>query len=316
MLGIAVLFVLGVAAYIGVSQLTGAPDKTVAPTLINRTEEEARRLLADAQLQLGQINREASDTVPEGSVISQNPSPGDSVDINSAINITVSTGKEQAEIPADVIGLQLEEARTLLTTRGFEVVDREDPESDEDAGTVTRTDPEAGTSVPRGSTVTIYYSSGLVEVPDVVGESQSRAEAILEDAGFEPRPVYEETTSESEGTVIDQVPGEGSRREKGSTVQITIAVEPEEEEPQPSTEPEPDPSTTSEPPEETPPPTESPAPPETPDPTTPPDGEWPGGPGGPNRPGGPGVGGAVAPSTPPTPSAGAPGKPPAATSGG
>jgi eukaryotic-like serine/threonine-protein kinase len=92
---------------------------------------------------------------------------------------------------------------------------------------VTRSTPAAGTQAPAGATVTLFYSTGLVDVPDVMGESQAIAEARLADAGFKVDTTHEPTADAPTGTVIKQDPPAGTRRERGSTVSIVVASEPE-----------------------------------------------------------------------------------------
>jgi serine/threonine-protein kinase len=280
MLAISILFVLGVAAFIGIRTLGGKANTVTTPTLLNRTQDEAEQILARNDLRLGAVRTEASETVPKGLVMSQNPAPGDPVEVNGTVDITVSSGKPEVAIP-EVIGMQVDEARALLESKGFEVTDREDPEADEPEGTVVEVEPEEGERVPAGSEVVLIYSSGLIEVPDVIGEDQSDAERELRREGFRPRPIFRTTSSASPGTVIDQTPSAGQRREKGTTVTIVIAAAPEPEpepEPEPTTEPqpEPEPEPTTEP-EPTPEPEPSPSPSKTfptppiPDPPPPPD---------------------------------------------
>lgn len=269
MLAVAILFVLGVAAFIGLRAFGNAnPDTLSAPTLVGSTPAEAEAILARNKLRLGQTEMAASETVPKGEIISQDPRAGDQVEVNSAVNITVSEGKPEVAVP-EVIGTQIAEARSILTSRGFKVAEREDSGSTEDAGTVTRVTPREGTQAASGSTVTVYYSSGLIEVPNVLEQSEGEAEARLEDAGFKVRTVRQTTSEASAGTVIEQVPGSGSRRERGSTVTIVVAREPE-----PEPEPTPTPTETeTETPTPTPTPTEPTETPDIPEPPDPPDAE-------------------------------------------
>lgn len=155
-------------------------------------------------------------------------------------------------------GKQVADATTLLESDGFQVDSQEDPNANGDAGTVTRVVPAEGSTVAAGSKITIYYSSGLIEVPGVEGESADVAEAQLKDAGFRVRRTFTTTSDEDEGTVLRQVPGEGQRREPNSTVTIEIARAPEEQKPPP---PPPDPTPTQ---SDTPTPDPDPTPSDTP----------------------------------------------------
>jgi eukaryotic-like serine/threonine-protein kinase len=78
-------------------------------------------------------------------------------------------------------------------------------------------------------------SDGLAEIPDVVGESEDDAIAILEDAGFEVDRQRIETDEAEEGTVFDQTPDAGTGGLPGTTV-VTIYVAEAPEEPTPPTE--------------------------------------------------------------------------------
>ena len=60
-----------------------------------------------------------------------------------------------------------------MESEGFEV-GRGGAESDEPRDQVVETDPPPATSVPEGSTVTVFYSDGPEQVPGVVGPSRRR----------------------------------------------------------------------------------------------------------------------------------------------
>ena len=99
-----------------------------------------------------------------------------SVEPGNAVNITVSLGPEQVEVP-EVFGMDLETAQDTVANAGFyyTVVEVED---NEPAGTALSTDPPAGTLADPGSTVTIYYSGGPPEStePDRGGDGNGGAD--------------------------------------------------------------------------------------------------------------------------------------------
>ncbi len=225
------------AAVIGIRALTAAPKTTTAPTVTDRTVPQARTILRHAGLAVGATKPRSSDTVPKGTIISQSPGAGGSVPIGSRVNVTVSAGKALVVVP-NVVDQHVDEARALLEAQGFKVDETQDSSSDENAGTVTRADPGEGTKVPSGSTVHLLVSSGLVEMPKVLQQGEQEAEARLKDAGFKVRKVQRTTSTEPPGTVLDQTPAAGDKRQRGSTVTIVVARAPE---PEPTTtEPEPD----------------------------------------------------------------------------
>lgn len=88
---------------------------------------------------------------------------------------------------------------------------------------------EVDSKIPKDQSVTLQLSKGAekVEVPDVTGDSFEDAEAELKDKGFEVDK-QSKTSNEEEGTVLKQDPKSGSKRDKGSTITLTVAVAPEE----------------------------------------------------------------------------------------
>ena len=113
-----------------------------------------------------------------------------------------------------MLGQPKDEAQATLESAGFEV-ELEKEESDEPKGQVVETDPAHGETVPRAATVTVFFSDGPEEVPDVVGLTAGggRADAIR-DAGFEPSRRRTTDTTEPAGTVIEQSPAAGERRRR------------------------------------------------------------------------------------------------------
>ena len=82
------------------------------------------------------------------------------------------------------------------------------------SGRVVGTSPPAGTTLERGSQVTLNVSRGpeQVEVPDVTGQSEENARSALEGAGLRVGKVTREESDEAPGTVIEQSPAAGEQR--------------------------------------------------------------------------------------------------------
>jgi len=233
----------------------GPPQETV-PALAGMTQTEAERALTDAGLRLGRVREDTSPDVPAGQVMAQDPDAGERVDENTEIEITVSAGKPQQDVP-DLVGSNKDTASDQLKSLGFRV-SLEQRESDEPKDDVVAMDPTPGSQVADGSTVTLFYSDGPESVPDVIGKTEDQARKLIQDAGFEVSVVRDSTTKAKKGTVLDQSPEAGSREDKGRTVTIVVSTF----EPPP---PSPSPSPTSTPsasgsPSPTPSPTSSPTP--------------------------------------------------------
>jgi beta-lactam-binding protein with PASTA domain len=95
-------------------------------------------------------------------------------------------------------------------------------------GQATGTAPAGGQSVPVGTRVTIFVSSGQpqVTVPDVRGETQASATSALSQAGFHVTSSNQTSSTSTAGSVISQSPAGGLSVAPGSTVNLVIAVAP------------------------------------------------------------------------------------------
>lgn len=224
-----VALILAGAYFVWPKLFEQAPEQVAVPNVVGKTETQARRLIGEAELAVGTIDRENSDTVKAGNVIRQTPEPDRYVDPHTPVDFVISLGVPEVDVPP-VIGLDKDAARAQLEAADL-VVKTEEKESDEPAGAVIETDPPANTSVEQGSTVLVYYSDGPEEVPDVRGLMQPQAKNKIRAAGFEPRVLPDPDSTEPAGTVTDQSPEPGETPSQGSTVTILVSTyqEPTEE---------------------------------------------------------------------------------------
>ncbi|WP_061961315.1 Stk1 family PASTA domain-containing Ser/Thr kinase [Demequina flava] len=137
----------------------------------------------------------------------------------------VSSGPDAVEVPS-VRGLTQDRARLEIEDAGLQVGDVEEVDDPElEAGRVIETDPAEGEEVAPDTEITLFISSGEVELPDLVGMHEDDARSTLNELGLTPSINDVEDDSESEGTVLDQSPGAGTV-EQGSTVELDVAVAP------------------------------------------------------------------------------------------
>jgi eukaryotic-like serine/threonine-protein kinase len=97
-------------------------------------------------------------------------------------------------------------------------------------GRAIRTSPPDGSTLEKGRTVTLLLSTGKeqVEVPDVTGQTVDEASSELENRGFRVARNDQVTDDEDPGTVLKQSPPAGGRIDKGSTVTLAVAKEPQD----------------------------------------------------------------------------------------
>jgi eukaryotic-like serine/threonine-protein kinase len=134
--------------------VAGAAKITV-PDVRGKTAAQAGGELSSAGLRVGDERSEPSNTVPEGRVIRTEPGAGAQVDKDTRVTLFVSSGPEGVEVPS-VIGQRTENARATLQNAGLNVRVEEQLVADEASdGRVIDQNPNAGTQVQRGDTVTI-----------------------------------------------------------------------------------------------------------------------------------------------------------------
>src|SRR4029077_11409668 len=84
--------------------------------------------------------------------------------------------------------------------------------------------PVPGTTIVRGAAVTLSVSKGepAKPVPDVVGQSESQAVALLKAAGFRVTPVPV-PSGETRGKVIAQKPRADEKAQPGANVRLNVS---------------------------------------------------------------------------------------------
>ena len=134
------------------------PSSVPVPRLYGNTPAQAKSELQGAGLRLGTQSRDYNNDVAEGSIFFQDPSGGENVEPGTAVDVAISLGPEQVEVP-EVYGLSVAAAQTALSNAGLNSTPIE-VEGDEPAGTALATDPGAGAMLDPGSTVSLFYSAG------------------------------------------------------------------------------------------------------------------------------------------------------------
>jgi serine/threonine-protein kinase len=75
-------------------------------------------------------------------------------------------------------------------------------------------------------TITVAKAPKQIEMPSVVGQTVVGATATLQDAGLDLGEVSEQESTEAEGTVISQNPVAESQVDKGTQVDVVVAIAP------------------------------------------------------------------------------------------
>lgn len=143
-----------------------------------------------------------------------------------------SPGPSQVTVP-DVAGQPVQVAQQELNAAGFQTQVDPVPSTPEQRDRVIETDPPAGTEVDEGSTVALQVGTGpnQVEVPNLIGLTPDEASRALEEVGLRlsaggPQEQVVEDDNQL-GKVVSSDPPVGQQVPDGTTVTITVGVEPE-----------------------------------------------------------------------------------------
>ena len=119
---------------------------------VGKDADRAERVLKRRGLKV-ERTAEYDDDVPAGLVIAQDPDGG-TLFKGDTVSIRVSLGPELVEVP-NVVAAGVDSATETLTDLGFDVVTQEAP-GYLGLGFVFSMDPDAGSEIPKGSTITLY----------------------------------------------------------------------------------------------------------------------------------------------------------------
>lgn len=202
------------------------PEATV-PDVTGMNQTDASYALAEQGLRIGAVEYAYSSSAAAGTITAQAPEPDTQVNVGSTVNITVSKGQQQGQVP-NVVGLSESDAKSTLKAAGFAVVTTKASSTSVPAGDVISQSPAAGTVMAAGATVTIEVSSGApsaprVSVPDLVGLRFIEAFNELQGAGLKINVEFT-TSTEYVLTVAEQSPSAGTSVDPGTVVTVTIGL--------------------------------------------------------------------------------------------
>jgi beta-lactam-binding protein with PASTA domain/predicted Ser/Thr protein kinase len=219
----------GLAGWYVYSQIQQELDESkpvAVPLVLGLREAQAIDQIEKVGL-VAEVKHQATSVEATGLVFDQRPDAGTEIAKGETVILLVSTGAPRVQVPK-LVGLEYEEAadqlqQLRLRPRKIEVF------SAKPVDEVVGQEPKAGETVIEGSVVTLRVSKGqeLVEVPDVLRQTQESAEAELKANGFQVAVDNAPSDDVPEGYVFAQNPDPGEDAQKGSTVRITVSSGPE-----------------------------------------------------------------------------------------
>jgi serine/threonine-protein kinase len=200
--------------------ISRGPERYEVPDVVGATQRQAERALDRLTLVPGEVTRAFDEAVPQGRVVSQNPTPGTSVRRETPVSFVVSRGPRPIRVP-DVVGDSVEQAVAEIEQAGLVASVRKEFSDEVERGFVVSQRPGDGTLVA-GDTVTVVASLGprTVSVPDVEGEDAAEAEAELREAGLTVRRI--EVLPAGPNQVLRQAPAGDQVVRVGSEVTIYV----------------------------------------------------------------------------------------------
>ncbi len=218
---VALVLVLGAGTAYGAWWLTSG-RYTQVPVVAGYSVTQATATLTTDGFTVKRDTRLHSNTVPKGTVIGTSPVGRTSK--GASIAILVSAGPFTSTVPAvanDKLAAAQAALRRVHLTYATQKVGSDSP-----VGTVTGTNPPAGTSWPQTKTVTILVSSGPL-IPEFIGQNVQAAMQWASQHGATLNQQPDHNSQQPPGTVTSQQPAAGTVLQPGETITVGVSTGPQ-----------------------------------------------------------------------------------------
>ena len=224
-IGLILLFAISLGGTLAYLNLTN-PAEVEIPNIVGMSKEEAQKTVEDLKLVFEVSSEEFNKDVPEGYVISQDPTyiADYNVKEGSTVKVVISKGQEKTTVP-NVEGEERSEAIKMLEDAKLKAEVVEETSKTVKEGYVISQEVEADSEAYAGDTVKIHVSTGTgikqVTVQNVIGQTEANAKSTLEGQGLKVTINYVEATS-NDGKVTAQSVAGGTTVDEGTTVTLTV----------------------------------------------------------------------------------------------
>lgn len=131
------------------------PEMVAVPDVQKRSLVEARFLIDQARLRVGELREAYDEDLKSGFIISQDPQPGARVERGRPIHLVVSKGPQRIEMPL-LVGRPLRDARRMLEELGITLrAVRTSPTTEVEPGMVVDQSPAPSTRIRTQDPVTV-----------------------------------------------------------------------------------------------------------------------------------------------------------------
>jgi serine/threonine protein kinase/beta-lactam-binding protein with PASTA domain len=212
---------LAVGRSVSLTVSAGQTMVAVPVDLVGRTYPEAQVILTAAGLVPAKADTPYDENTPENQVLAVAPGTRPELEKGATVALVVSKGPKPRAVPAGLVGDTVAAATAQVQAVQLRLDTVQVYNDTAPVGQIVAVSPRPGTSVGRGSTVTVQVSLGpqLAAVPSVAGAADlDAAVAILRSAGFAAGSASGPAAGKPTGTS----PAAGTEVKPGSAVNISL----------------------------------------------------------------------------------------------
>jgi beta-lactam-binding protein with PASTA domain len=202
-------------------RISKGQDRVQILDVSGKSQADAVQLLQTLRIHL-LVVQASNDTVPAGTAVGTNPAASTLVKPGSQLQLIISTGPAQVQVPG-VVGKKQADATTVLQAASFKVTATQDYSNTVPADSVISQNPAAESSLTKFSTVTIVVSKGpqTVQIPAIAGGTPvAQAQAQLQQLGL--KVTINKQFGGKLGEVVGMDPAAGTTVNIGSTVTLYV----------------------------------------------------------------------------------------------
>ncbi|WP_010240289.1 Stk1 family PASTA domain-containing Ser/Thr kinase [Clostridium arbusti] len=228
LIAVVVIAVIAIGYSIGAARASLSQNAKTekVPNVIGMKQDDAKKLIEGQGFKYTVAGTEKNDK-PKGTVLECFPNAGEAIAKGGSIRVTISSGPDQSVVP-DLMGLDLNKAKEVIENAGYTLGDVSKEYSDNyPYNTVTNVNPDVGSTLDKGSAISIVISRGprikQSTVTSVKGISQDAAVKALSNIGLSANVVFRITNDSNQNNIVaDQDPAAGTKLNQGATVTITV----------------------------------------------------------------------------------------------
>ncbi|MCF0147986.1 MAG: Stk1 family PASTA domain-containing Ser/Thr kinase [Clostridium sp.] len=216
------LLLLGSVGYF-LAMGSGDSKEVEVPNIVGKLTDDGRKQVEDLGLKLVIKSSSKSDK-PENTILETDPKAGMKVKKGAIINVIVSAGEEQIEMP-DLREFEKTNIIKRLEAKNLNnYTIKEEYSDDVKVGYLIKQTPEAGTKVTKDTNIEIVVSKGpetkFVDIVDVTGKTVSEAKDALK--GLDITVIEEVTNDKSEDGIVLRQSIAPTQIKEGTPIEIIV----------------------------------------------------------------------------------------------